>query len=200
MNKVITISRDYGSGGHSIGRRVAAELGLEIYDKDIVRETVKASGFDLELVLKEEEDVSKGTSFLKSILANSAHYPDTQEVIHDVQKAVILQFARKGPCVILGRCADVILREAGIDAFNVFIYADDIHRAARVTELTGITNPSELQKAMAKKDSSRRNYYTHYTGQKWGDSRNYHLSVDSGMLGADLCVKLIVDAVKSLPD
>ena len=86
------------------------------------------------------------------------------------------------------------------DSFNVFIYADDIHRAARVTELTGITNPSELQKAMAKKDSSRRNYYTHYTGQKWGDSRNYHLSVDSGLLGADLCVKLIVDAVKNLPD
>lgn len=198
MNRVITISRDYGSGGHSIGRRVAAELGLEIYDKDIVRETVKASGFDLELVLQEEEDVSKGTSFLKSILANSAHYPDTQEVIHDVQKAVILQFARKGPCVILGRCADVILREAGIETFNVFIYADDIHRAARVSELTGLTDPSDLQKAVAKKDSSRRNYYTHYTGQKWGDSRNYHLSLDSGVLGADLCVKLIVDAVNNL--
>ena len=148
MNKVITISRDYGSGGHSIGRRVAAELGLEIYDKDIVRETVKASGFDLELVLKEEEEVSKGTSFLKSILANSAHYPDTQEVIHDVQKAVILQFARKGPCVILGRCADVILREAGIDAFNVFIYADDIHRGARVTELTGITDPTSCRRPL----------------------------------------------------
>lgn len=198
MNKVITISRDYGSGGHSIGRRVAQELGIEIYDKDIVRETVRASGFDLELVLREEEEISKGTSFLKSILANSAHYPDTQEAIHDVQKAVILQFARKGPCVILGRCADVILREAGIDAFNVFIYADDIHRAARVAELTGITDPSELQKAIAKKDSSRRNYYTHYTGQKWGDSRNYNLSLDSGTLGADLCVKLIVDAVNSM--
>lgn len=198
MNKVITISRDYGSGGHSIGRRVAAELGIEFYDKDIVKETVKASGFEPELVLQEEEDVSKGTSILKSILANSAHYPDTQEVIHDVQKAVILQFARKGPCVILGRCADVILREAGIESFNVFIYADDIHRAARVTELTGITNPSELQKAIAKKDSTRRNYYTHYTGQRWGDSRNYNLSLDSGALGADLCVKLIVDAVKNM--
>ena len=198
MNKVSTISRDYGSGGHSIGRRVAAELGIEFYDKDIVKETVKASGFEPELVLQEEEDVSKGTSILKSILANSAHYPDTQEVIHDVQKAVILQFARKGPCVILGRCADVILREAGIEAFNVFIYADNIHRGARVTELTGITNPSELQRAIAKKDSTRRNYYTHYTGQRWGDSRNYNLSLDSGALGADLCVKLIVDAVNNM--
>ena len=198
MNKVITISRDYGSGGHTIGKRVAEELGLEIYDKDIVRETVRASGFDMELVVQEEEEISKGNSFLRSILANSAHYPDTQGVIHDVQKAVILQFARKGPCVILGRCADVILREAGVDAFNVFIYSDDIHRAARVTELTGITNPTELQKAIAKKDSSRRNYYTHYTGQKWGDSHNYHLSLDSGKLGVDLCVKLIVDAIKNM--
>jgi len=196
MIKVITISRDYGSGGHTIGRRVAEELGIEFYDKDIVRETVKASGFDVELVREEEEDVSKGTSILKSILANSAHYPDTQEVIHDVQKAVILQFAQKGPCVILGRCADVILREAEIETFNVFVYANDLHRAARITELTGVTDPTELHKMLVKKDASRRNYYTHYTGKKWGDYRNYNLMLDSGTLGYEQCIKMIVEAAK----
>ena len=118
MNKVITISREYGAGGHSIGKRVAEELGVTLYDKDIVRETVKASGFDFDLVRREEEEVSKASSFFKSIWANSAFYPDPQEVIHDVQKAVILKFAKEGPCVILGRGADEILRNAGIDSLN----------------------------------------------------------------------------------
>ena len=198
MNKVITISREYGAGGHTIGTRVAEELGIEIYDKDIVRETVKASGFDLEVVQQEEEDVSRSSYFLKTLVSGSVHYHDPQDAIHDVQRAVILKFAQAGPCVILGRCADEILRNSGIETLNVFIHADDLHRGVRVSEMTGITNATELQKLMAKKDASRHNYYAHYTGKKWGDSRNYDLTLDSGALGVDLCVKLIVEAAKSM--
>ena len=197
MNKVITISREYGAGGHTIGKRVAQELGIEIYDKDIVRETVRASGFETEVVQEEEEDVSKASTFLKSLCSSSVHYRDPQEVIHEVQTAVILQFAKKGPCVILGRCADDILRESGVETLNVFIHADDLHRAVRISEMTGITNATELQKLMAKKDSSRRNYYEHYTRKKWGDSHNYDLTLDSGKLGVDLCVQMIVEAAKA---
>ena len=197
MNKVITISREYGAGGHTIGKRVAQELGIEIYDKDIVRETVRASGFETEVVQEEEEDVSKASTFLKSLCSSSVHYRDPQEVIHEVQTAVILQFAKKGPCVILGRCADDILRESDMDVLNVFIHADDLHRAVRISEMTGITNATELQKLMAKKDSSRRNYYEHYTHKKWGDSHNYDLALDSGKLGVDLCVQMIVEAAKA---
>ena len=197
MNKVITISREYGAGGHTIGKRVAQELGIEIYDKDIVRETVRASGFETEVVQEEEEDVSKASTFLKSLCSSSVHYRDPQEVIHEVQTAVILQFAKKGPCVILGRCADDILRESDMDVLNVFIHADDLHRAVRISEMTGITNATELQKLMAKKDSSRRNYYEHYTHKKWGDSHNYDLTLDSGKLGVDLCVQMIVEAAKA---
>ena len=197
MNKVITISREYGAGGHTIGKRVAQELGIEIYDKDIVRETVRASGFETEVVQEEEEDVSKASTFLKSLYSSSVHYRDPQEVIHEVQTAVILQFAKKGPCVILGRCADDILRESDMDVLNVFIHADDLHRAVRISEMTGITNATELQKLMAKKDSSRRNYYEHYTHKKWGDSHNYDLTLDSGKLGVDLCVQMIVEAAKA---
>ena len=197
MNKVITISREYGAGGHTIGKRVAQELGIEIYDKDIVRETVRASGFETEVVQEEEEDVSKASTFLKSLCSSSVHYRDPQEVIHEVQTAVILQFAKKGPCVILGRCADDILRESDMDVLNVFIHADDLHRAVRISEMTGITNATELQKLMAKKDSSRRNYYEHYTHKKWGDSHNYHMTLDSGALGYDTCVKLIVAAAQA---
>ena len=85
-------------------------------------------------------------------------------------------------------------RKAGVECLNVFIHADDVHRAVRVSEITGCTNATELQKMLAKKDGSRHTYYTHYTGKKWGDSRNYHLTLDSGALGYERCVQLIVAA------
>ena len=177
---------------------MAELLEVEFYDRDIVRETAKASGFDPALIETEGEDVSRTDSILKTICsASSLQFNDTQEVIHDVQQAIIVQLAKKGPCVILGRCADEILREAGIDSLNVFIHADDIHRAVRASEMLGTTNATEIQKLMAKKDNSRHTYYSHYTGKKWGDSHNYHLTLDSGILGYDLCVKLIAEAAKS---
>ena len=198
MNNIITISREYGAGGHSIGKGVAEALGIPFYDRDIVRETAKASGFDPELIEDEGEDISKTDSILKSICsASSTYYRDTQEAIHDVQKAIILRFAQAGPCVILGRCADEILREVGIESINVFIHADDVHRAVRVSELIGSTNATEIQRMMARKDSSRHTYYSRYTGKKWGDSQNYHLALDSGALGYDLCVKLITEVAQA---
>lgn len=198
MNKIITISREYGAGGHTIGKAVAEALGIPFYDRDIVRETAKASGFDRELIENEGEDVSRTDSILKSICSfSSSYYHDTQEAIHDVQKAIILQFAQQGPCVILGRCADEILREAGIESINVFIHADDVHRAVRVSEMIGSTNATEIQKIMVRKDSSRHTYYSHYTGKKWGDSKNYHLTLDSGMLGYELCAKIIAEVARA---
>ena len=199
MNKVITISREYGAGGHTIGKQVAQELGIELYDKDILRETVRASGYDTETVQQEAEEVSKTSAFLKSILSNSAYYPNTQDAIHDVQQAVILRYAQQGPCVILGRCADEILRTSGIPCLNVFIHASEIHRAERMRKETGITDTTELQRMIARKDHLRRNYYNHYTGKQWGDSHNYHLSLDSGTLGDELCVQIIVAAARNMP-
>ena len=199
MTKIITISREYGAGGHSIGRQVAEQLGIPFYDRDIVRETAKASGFDAELIENEEEDISKSESIWRSICsASSTYFHDTQEAIHDVQQAIILRLAQQGPCVILGRCADEILRQNGVDSLNVFIYADQIHRAVRASELTGIKNPTELQKLLTRRDSSRHNYYSRYTGKRWGDCANYHLSLDSGILGYDLCVRLILEAANGM--
>ena len=198
MNKIITISREYGAGGHSIGRQVAAELGIPFYDRDIVRETAKASGFDIELIEREGESESFADSILKNLFTvPGSYYSDTHEAIYEVQKAIILRLAKQGPCVILGRCADHILKEAGIDAINVFIHADELHRGARVTELTGETNASELHKIMAKKDSKRRNYYHHHTGKKWGDSHNSTLSLNSGALGYKTCIEIIKHAYEN---
>ena len=199
MNKVITISREYGAGGHTIGKQVAQELGIELYDRDIVRETARASGYAAETVQEEEEEVSRGSAILNSILSNSVHFPNTQDAIHEVQQAVILQYAKAGPCVILGRCADEVLRSSGIPCLNVFIHASEIHRAERMKAETGITDATELQRLITRKDHLRRNYYNHYTGRQWGDSHNYHLTLDSGVLGDELCARIIISAAREIP-
>ncbi|MDO4867378.1 MAG: cytidylate kinase-like family protein [Clostridia bacterium] len=193
---IITISREYGAGGHSIGRRVAEELGIEFYDRDIIRDTARDSGLDITTIEREEEEISRADAFWRMI--TPAAYVDRRETIHDIERKVILLLASKGPCVILGRCADAILEEANVEALNVFIYASDLHRAARVAELIGSNNPTAIQKAMKKTDQARRSYYQQFTSKHWGECRNYSLALDSGLLGYDTCVKLICDAARGL--
>ena len=193
--RIITISREYGAGGHSIGKRVAAELGIEIYDKDIIRDTVRDSGLDARVIEREEEEISRADAIWRWI--TPAAYTDRRETIHEIERKVILMLAHKGPCVLLGRCADAILEEADMEALNVFIYADDIHRAVRVSDLIGSKNPSDIQKAMKRHDNARRTYYQQFTGKRWGDARNYNLCLDSGTLGYDACVKMICEAARS---
>ena len=168
--KVITISRVYGAGGHSIGKKVAETLGIEFYDKDIIKETALAMGIDPELIKAAEEHITKGDTLLRAISPISYDYKNT---IFNYERNAIVKIASEGPCVILGRCADDILAKAGIPSLNVFLYADDIHRAARVSELIGSTNPNEIQKKMQKTDFARHAYYEQFTGKHWGNIRNY---------------------------
>lgn len=192
--KIITLCREYGAGGHSIGRKVAEELGIELYDKDIIAETAKTLGIDPEQLEQEEEVISRAESFIRSITPISY---DRKDAIYDIQRSVILEIVKKGPCVILGRCADALLEEAGIESLDVFLYADDAHRAQRVGELHGTANAGEIARIMKKEDHDRRNYYTHYTGKFWGDRRNFNLMLDTGALGYDTCVRLICEAAKA---
>lgn len=193
---IITISREYGAGGHSIGKRVAEELGIEFYDRDIIRNTVKESGLDAGVIEHEEEEISRADAIWRMI--TPAAYTDRRETIHEIERKVILMLAKKGPCVILGRCADAILEEFDMESLNVFIYADAIHRAVRVSELIESKNPNDIQKAMKKTDSARKNYYQQFTGKRWGDTRNFNLSLDSGTLGYDACVRLICEAYRAV--
>lgn len=193
---IITISREYGAGGRSIGKRVAEELGIEIYDKDIIRNTVKDSGLDAGVIEREEEEISRADAIWR--LITPAAYTDRREAIHEIERKVILLQASKGPCVFVGRCAEVILEEANIESLNVFLYADQIHRAVRVSELIGSRNPNEIQKAMKRTDSARHSYYQQFTGRHWGEARNYNMCLDTGMLGYDTCVKLICEAARSM--
>ena len=191
---VITISREYGSGGHSIGQSVAKELGIEFYDRDIIQATVAQSGLDTEEIERVEEELTRTEIFFRMI--SPATYVDTHDAVSDIERHVILELAQKGSCVILGRCADDIMTKAGIPSLNVFLYAGIIHRAARIGQLIGSQNPTEIQKKMQKTDAARRSYYQQYTGKHWGDSRNYTLSLDTGVLGYDTCVTLICEAAR----
>ena len=192
---IITISREYGAGGHTIGQRVAEELGIDFFDRDIIKAAVKESGLEAAEVEHVEEEISRSGLFLRMIMP--AAYIDQRDTISTIEQRIILEMALRGPCVILGRCADVILEKANIPSLDVFLYASDIHRAARVAGLIGSSDPTEIQKTIQKTDAARRAYYEHFTEKKWGSSRNYTLSLDTGFLGYDTCVKLICDAARS---
>ena len=192
---IITISREYGAGGHSIGQSVAKELGIEFYDRDIIKAAVKESGLDMSEVEQAEEEISRTGIFLRMIAP--ASYVDQQYYIRTIEQRIIVELALKGPCVILGRCADDIMEKANIPSLNVFLYASEIHRAARIGELIGSTNPTEIQKKMQKTDAARRAYYEQFTGKKWGYSHNYSLCLDTGFLGYETAVQLVCDAARN---
>ncbi len=192
--KIITLCREYGAGGHSIGQRVASELGIEFYDKDIIRSSAEALGIDPAQLEAEEEEISRSEAFLRTITPMSY---ERKDAFYDAESNAILKLAAQGPCLILGRCADAVLRAAGVPSLDVFLFADEEHRAKRVGELIHSDSAAEIQRVIKKTDQARRSYYTHYTGKAWGDHRNFHLSLDSGTLGYDACVRIICEAARS---
>ncbi len=191
---IITISREYGAGGHSIGKGVAEALGVTFYDRDIIKAAAKESGEEMPDIERVEEELTRTGIIMRMIAPNA--YRDQHDNIHSIEHSIILDLASKGTCVILGRCADDIMEKANIPSLNVFLYASDIHRAVRVSQLIGSTDPNVIQKKMQKTDAARRSYYEQFTGKRWGDSRNYTLSLDTGVLGYDTCIQLICDAAR----
>lgn len=191
--KVIAVSREYGAGGHSIAVEVAERLGVEFYDRDIIKNAAKESGIDPELLEKSEESISRADSFIRTISPISY---DQADAIFNAEKQVIIEIAKKGPCVILGRCADVILKEAGIDCLSVLLYADVEAREKRVGELIGSDKKAEIDKAIKKVDHNRHSHYAYFTDKHWGDYKNYNIMLDTGALGYERCIDMIVDAAK----
>ena len=189
--KIITISRQYGAGGREIGLAVAKRLGIMLYDRDIIAATAKASSIDAKQIADEGETISGTENFLRNITPVSY---DQKDYIYETQRSVVLDFASKGPCVIVGRCADVILREAGFDTVNVYLHADEASRAERMKDRLGTNDMTEILHTMKKVERARRTYYEHYTGQHWGDCHNFDLALNSGSLGTDTCVQIICDA------
>ena len=197
MKKIITISRQFGSGGHSIAKAVADRMGIAFYDNNLITEVAKQSGLSEEFIRENEEYASHSSSFLYQLAMSTAGtygYPSVYQKLYEAQTKVIEEIANKESCVIVGRCADYILKNRE-DCLHVFIHADNEHRAKHILEKYGPTEKTTAQR-IKDKDNKRRNYYRFHTDREWGVAANYHLSLDSGALGEALCVELIVKAAE----
>ena len=190
MNKIITVSRQFGSGGRTIGKLTAERLGIPCYDHEFIEEVAKSCGFAKEYIEAHGEYSDSG-NLLGRIFKSANRFDNlsNQDKIWIEQRKIILKIAEE-PCVIVGRCANYILRDRD-DVLNVFIHADDKFRAERIVSLYG-DKPDKPEKRLRDKDRRRAAYYKDYTETEWGVASNYHLALDSGKLGIDSCVNILV--------
>ena len=186
-NRVITISRVFGSGGRTIGKLVAEKLGIPCYDSEIIQEMVKETGFTSDYIREAGEYTPGG--FLSSAFSNRLFGPTNEDILWEHQYKVISEIAEKGACVIVGRCADYVLKDKA-DCLKVFIHADMEFRAKRIVEVYGEREQSPEER-LRDKDKRRAAYHRFYTDMKWGHAQNYHLTLNSGVLGLDKCVNII---------
>ena len=197
--KIITISREFGSGGRTVGRRIAEELGIPFYDKELVDQVAMESGFAPKFV-EENGEHSPSTSILSYAFAPQGipgimNGLSTADFLWNIQCSVILQLADQGPCVIVGRNADYILKDRD-DVLHTYIHADKAFRADRIVRLYGESEKSPVAR-LQEKDKRRRVNYQHYTGRSWGQAQNYDICLDSGRLGVEQCADIIIGMVEN---
>lgn len=194
---VITISREFGSGGHEIGQQLAKRLGIAFYDKKLIEMTAKQSGFTREYIEQHEQKLA--SNLLYDLYEQEYAYVNEKkpplDALFMVQSKIIRDISRKESCVIVGRCANFILKDQP-GTFNVFIHAGDDFREKRAKAEYGI-DASQVEKALERIDRERSNYCWHYTNRVWNDATSYHLTIDSSLLGIDGAVELIADALPS---
>lgn len=193
-HSIITIGREYGSGGRFIGRKVAEELSIPFYDKELITVAAQQSGFCEEILASNDE---KHISNLMYAISPGGRFVDNMPLNHRVflaQFKAIQHVAEQGPCVIVGRCSDYALRDRA-DCLNVFVHAPFAERIRRVVQYYGV--PAEKAEGVVKKtDKDRANYYNYFSDHKWGDLHGYHLCLDSSCVGIDGAVRLILQGVQ----
>ena len=186
-NRVITISREFGSGGRTIGKLVAEKLGIPCYDAELIEKIAEQSGYSAEYIKQEVEYGTGG--WLSAVFADRSTGLTNQDKMFSIQSRIIEELANESPCVIVGRCADYIL-QARADCLTVFVHADFKKRLERIVNEYG--EPEEkAEKWLKDKDKRRMSYYNYYTNKKWGQADNYHVCLDSGELGIDKCVDIL---------
>lgn len=192
--QIITISRSYGSGGREVGRQLAQRLGTPFYDKEIIEQVASRTGFEASYVENRGEYAPSGTGFGCALTRRNIYGMSPEDFLWTKQREVILELAGQGPCVIVGRCADYILKDRD-DCLNVFIHASLEKRRERVLQLYGDAEEG-LEKRLQDRDKKRRRNYQYYTQQEWGMAQNYHITMDSGALGIESCVDILCALVK----
>jgi cytidylate kinase len=197
---VITIGREFGSGGRQVGEKLAEELGIAFYDKSLIHLAVAKSGLDPITIEKAEEEATSRFLFYLAIggyvssgVFSQVNVPISDQVYFAQSKA-IEELASQGSCVIIGRCANYILRDHP-KCVRVFVYGTVKDRLRRIVEEYGIPR-EEAESKMTKMDKGRANYYQHYTDEVWGNVRSYDLAINTSFTGIDGAVKLIRTLVK----
>ena len=197
--QIITISREFGSGGRTIGRMVAQKLGIPFYDKELVDQIALESGFAPKFVEEHGEHSPSGSLFSYAFAPQGVpgimNGLSTADFLWNIQCSVIQQLADKGPCVIVGRNADYILKDRP-ECLHIYTFADVPYRAERIVRLYGESEKSP-EARLAEKDKRRRVNYQHYTGRTWGLAQNYDLCLDTGILGIEQCVDIVVSVVEN---
>ena len=193
--RIITISREYGAGGRTVGRMIADRLGIPFYDKQLVEQVAQESGFAAKYI----EDSPSGSRFSYAFAPRGVpgvmNGLSASDYLWNVQCDVILQLADNGPCVIVGRNADYILKDRA-DVLHVCLHADIPFRASRIVRIYGASDRNP-EAELAERDKRRRLNYQHYTGRSWGVAQNYDLCLNTGTLGLEQCADIIIDAVKN---
>ena len=188
--RIITISREFGSGGRFIGEKVAKKLGITYYDKNIISEIAEKSGLSPEYIQESAELSPKKGLFAYAFAGRDITGKSVEDMVYEAQRKVILELAEKESCVIIGRNADFILRDWN-DVLNVFIHGDMPEKIQRIMDLHNVEE-KEAVKMMADIDKRRMTNYNFYTDQKWGKASNYTLCLNSSQLGYDRCEKIIM--------
>ena len=198
--RIITISREYGSGGRTVGALVAKQLGIPFYDQEMVDAMAQECGFSHDFIEEVGEYASVTNSFLFSIAVSSrlegtTNLMSAADQLYACQANYIRELSEKGPCVIVGRCADYILRERD-DVLNAFVYADMEFRAKHMAEVYGKPE-NAVPKWLKEKDNRRKVYYKHYTSRNWGDPHNYDVCLCTSNLGIENAANMLVGLVKA---
>ncbi len=201
MNTVITIGRQFGSGGHEIGEKVAKYFDIQCLDKELLSKAAKESGFCEEMIQNHDERPTN--SFLYNLVMdtysfgyNAAHFVD-MPISHKVflaQFDTIKKIAEEGPCVIIGRCADYALSDKK-NCVRIFIYGNEDDKIKHVMEKYNV-DINKAKEMCVKKDKQRQSYYNYYSSKKWGRADSYDLCINSSILGIDGTVKLITQYVE----
>lgn len=192
--RIITISREFGSGGRFIGEEVAKKLGIAYYDKNIIGQIAEKSGLSPEYIQENAELSPKKGLFAYAFSGRDITGKSVEDMVYEAQRNIILELAEKEPCVIIGRNANYILKDRD-DVLNVFIHGDMPEKIKRITGLYNVEE-KEAVKMMADTDKRRRTNYNFYTDQNWGKASNYTLCLNSSQLGYDRCEMIIMECVK----
>ncbi len=195
-NYIITIGREHGSGGRYLGEELSRELGIKCYDSELISEVAQRSGFAENFIQNHEEH--RPQSFLYSLVTGGAAIVGDQPVsvqIFQVQSEAIRAIAARESAVIIGRCANYVLREENVVKVNIFVHAPMFARVARVSERDNM-DAAAAEKAIRLKDKERQAYYNFFTGERWGDAKDYDLCVDTSKLGIPGTVQLVKEYLK----